>query len=546
MNASRFRPPSGPLARLLTTWLLAGTGGWAFTIAAAVYAFDRSGAGAVGLVTAARLLPAVVAAPLTGTLIDRLGRGGVVAGACAVEAGSIGAAAALMSVHGALWPIILLAAASSAAATAPRPALEALMPALASTPDELVRATAAWSAIDSAGFLIGGGAGGAAIALLSAGAVTATAAALFAIAAILALRLPWVKATEADEPEEQEGQIGDALAGLRTLVHAPLLRTAFVLLGGLMLIEGTTDVQLVVLSIRHLGMGNGGPGQLYAVWGVGGVLGSGVLLALVRFRGYGLALLLGALVFAVGVGVTGADGVPLALVAMLPVGIGFALVEAAVMALVPRLADDVVAGRVYALAEVLFAGAAGVGALLAPTLIRALGAPGSLAVVGAGFGALAIGVSGALAQLDAGQEEASRLRELLRGIRFLAPLPLPRLERLVRRAEAVTVPAGATVITAGEPGTEFYVIANGVVEIVEYGRTQGPGSGFGEIALLANVPRTATVRAVTDLALWSLNRGSFVAAVNSHGDVENLAGSTIAEHLARPRVSDEAGSAGDQ
>lgn len=85
MSASRFRPPSGPLAKLLTAWLLASTGGWAYTIVAAVYAFDGSGAGAVGLVTAAQLLPAVLTAPLTGTLIDRLGRAGVVAGAWVVK-----------------------------------------------------------------------------------------------------------------------------------------------------------------------------------------------------------------------------------------------------------------------------------------------------------------------------------------------------------------------------------------------------------------------------------------------------------------------------
>ncbi len=537
VNLSRFRPPRGPLAKLLTAWLCAGTGGWAFMIAAAVYAFDRSGAGAVGLVTAARLLPAVVAAPLTGTLIDRLGRATVVAGACAVQAVCLGGAAGLMSAHSVLWPIILLAAASSAAATAPRPALEALMPALASTPDELVRATAAWSATDNTGFLLGGGAGGMALALIGASAVTAVAAALFAGAAVLALSLPWVKATEADEPEEEEGGLGEALAGLRALGQAPLLRTAFLLLAGLTLIEGTTDVQLVVLSISHLGMGNGGPGQLYAVWGGGGVLGSATLLALVRRRGYGLALLVGALVFAVGVGVAGADGAALALVAMLPAGIGFALVETAVMALVPRLADDVVAGRVYALTEVVYAGGAGVGALIAPALINAFGASTSLAVVGAAYAALAIGVSRVLAKLDLGQEEASRVRELLRGISFLAPLPLPRLERLVRRAEPVAVAAGATVIAAGEPGHEFYAIADGEVEIVEYGRTQGPGSGFGEIALLADVPRTATVRALSDLRLWSLDRGTFVAAVNSHGDVAGLAGATIAEHLERPQVS---------
>jgi MFS family permease len=107
---------------------LAGTGRWAFAVAAAVYAFGRAGAGGVGVVTAAGLLPAVLAAPLAGILIDRLGRAVVVAAACAVEAVCIGAASALMGVDGALGPIILLAAMSGVAATAPRPALEALMP----------------------------------------------------------------------------------------------------------------------------------------------------------------------------------------------------------------------------------------------------------------------------------------------------------------------------------------------------------------------------------------------------------------------------------
>jgi hypothetical protein len=295
-------------------------------------------------------------------------------------------------------------------------------------------------------------------------------------------------------------------------------------------------VQLVALAIGRLRMGNAGPGILYACWGAGGMLGSAALLALVQRRGYGLALLVGSLLFAIGIGISGTSGVPIALLAMVPAGIGFALVETALMALVPRLADDVIAGRVYALAEILYAGAAGVGALIAPALIRALGVSGSLAVAGGAMAALAIAVGRALTRLDAGQEVASRVRDLLRGVSFLAPLPLPRLERLVHNAQPVSLPAGATVVAAGDVGTEFYVIADGTVEIVEYGRQQGPGSGFGEIALLRDVPRTATVRAATDVNLWTLGRQTFVAAVSALGDVAQAADAMIAEHLARPRV----------
>jgi MFS family permease len=89
-------------------------------VAVAVYAFRTSGVGAVGAVTAARLLPAVLAAPLTGGLIDRGDRARVVAIACVVQAACLGGAAALV-LGGAPLALVVVLAASSAAATAPRP-----------------------------------------------------------------------------------------------------------------------------------------------------------------------------------------------------------------------------------------------------------------------------------------------------------------------------------------------------------------------------------------------------------------------------------------
>jgi MFS family permease len=538
MRGPMSRVPRGPLATILGAWLLASTGGWAFTVALAVYAFDRSGAVAVGAVAAARLLPAVFAAPLTGGLIDRGDRGRVVAAACAVQAACLAIEAALVLDHASLAALVVLAATISAAATAARPGLQALMPAVASSTEELIRATAAWSATDSVAFMVGGGAGGIAIAEVGAGAVVAAAAAMLALASALAFRLPPVSATETDELEEDAESFAYVLAGLRALVRTPMLHAPFALFAGMLVLEGTTDVQLVVLSVGKLGMGNGGPGVLFAVWGAGGVLGGAAVLMLVRRRGYGLALALGAICFAAGVALAGVDGVPVAVAAMAPAGIGLALVEAAVMGIVPRLADDATIGRVYALSEVLYAGAAGVGALIAPVLIDALGAAGSLAAVGIAFGVGATLALKSFARLDAGQEEAARLRELLRGVSFLAPLVLPRLERLVRGAQAVAIPAGATVIRAGEPGEEFFVVEDGTVEIVEYGRKQGPGTGFGEIALLRDVPRTATVRALTDVRLWALSRRSFIAAVTGQGDASHLAEAVVSEQLARARVSE--------
>src|SRR5262249_55939683 len=158
-----------------------------------------------------------------------------------------------------------LVAIGGAAGTAVRPGLEALMPALADTPEELTSATAWWSALDGVGFLLGAGAGGITVAAIGAGEVILVAAALIALGGGLAIALPGVRAAEADEPTD-ETLIGEVLGGLRVLREIPALRTPVLLFACLLLIEGMTDVLIVVLAIRKLDMGNGGPGILYGAW----------------------------------------------------------------------------------------------------------------------------------------------------------------------------------------------------------------------------------------------------------------------------------------
>ena len=521
-----------PLAAVLAVWLLVATGGWVFLVAISVYAFHRSGSGGVGAVAAARLLPAMVAAPFVGQRIDRADRGRLIALSCVFQAACLSGAAALALADAPLAPVVVLAALISMAATAPRPALAALMPAFADSPEQLTRATGIWSAVDNGAFLLGGGLGGIALAATSTGAVVAAAAVMLALAAVLAAGLPRVRATALDDEDDEPEGFADALAGLRALLHAPMLRGPYALFAGALLLEGTSDVQLVALALGKLGMGNGGPGILFAAWGAAGMFGSVALMLLVRSRGYGLALAAGTFAFSVGLAAAGADGVAVALAAMVPAGVGFALVESSIVGLVPRLADDALIGRVYALSEILYAGAGGVGALIAPLLIAAFGTAGSLAVVGVGLGVCALLGWRACARIDSNQDQATRVRGLLRGVDFLAPLPLPRLERLVREARPVSAPAGADIIRRGDSGEEFYVIDDGTVEIVDYGFFRGPGEGFGAIALLRDVPRTATVRAATDVNLWALGRTAFIGAVTNTVDSQRLADELISAQLA--------------
>jgi len=527
------------LWRVLGSWFLFSSAQWMFMVASGVAAYEYGGAGAVGVVAVARLVPALLAAPVAGTLVDRLDRGRVVAGSCALAMLAFATGAVVVSDDLQLGLLVAVIVAVSVLGAPPRPALEALLPALARTPGDLVRATALWSAGDSAGFLVGAGAGGALLALVGTSAVMACAAGLAAATTLLAVGLPSRVASRPAEDAEDSG----VLAGIRVVASTPTLHSPMLLLAGLMVLEGATDVQVVALAIDKLELGSGGPGLLYLVWGVGGLAGSAVLLRIVRRTGYGRALLVGALVFGLLVAVAGLGGVVLAVAVMLPIGLGFALVEGGVMGVIPRLADDAVIGRVYGVTELLYSGAAAVGAALAPVLIAWWGISGSLVAVGLAYVMLALATWRGCVRLDRGQQTASRVRDLLHDVPFLRPLPLPQLERLVRAARPVTAVAGDTVISAGAMGQEFFVVETGELDVVEFGRTLGPGDGFGEIALVRDVPRTATIRARSESRLWAVARAPFLAALGTSPDARVATTGTVEEHLRRRLVAEEPGSA---
>ncbi len=529
------------LGSLLGAWGLACCATWGASVALAVYAFEVDGAGGVAAAAAARLLPAMLTAAPLASVLDRHDRARLVALGCLVQAGALLLTGLLMLGHAPLAPVVGLAALGSAASPVVRPGLESLMPALSRSPVELTRAVARWSQFDNGGFLVGAGLAGAAIAVVSPAVVVLAAAAAITLATRLSSALPAGAALEHEhELEGDDAEDTGLLAGLRVIVAAPLLRAAFLSFALLLLLDGTTDVLLVTLALGRLQLGHGGPGELNAVWGVGGVLAGVTLPVFVRRRGYGFALILGGAAFGAGIALCGVPSVPVVVLAMIPAGIGFALVEAAITAVIPRLVDDSLVGRVYGVAELLYGGAAGAGALLAPLALSALGDRDGLVACGGVMLAATLLVLGACRRLDAGEERAERVRGLLHRVAFLEPLPLPRLERLVRGAEAVAFPAGAVVIVAGDVGDAYYVIEDGEVEIEGLGVTYGPGSGFGEIALLHDVPRTATVRGVTELRLWRVTRRAFLAAVGASSEAARRAEAVVAERLARGATGAEA------
>jgi hypothetical protein len=193
-----------------------------------------------------------------------------------------------------------------------------------------------------------------------------------------------------------------------------------------------------------------------------------------------------------------------------------------------RTVSNEVLGRVLGVLHGVLLGSIGLGALVTPLLIHLVGLRTSLIGVGLVLPVVTTVALPWLRRIDS-RAPAPALASLLHGVGILEPLPLLTLERLAASLTEVKFPAGATVIRIGEAGDRFYVVGEGEVEIE--GKTFGPGSSFGEIALLRDVPRTATVTARTDVVLHALDREEFLGAVTGHEQARAAADIVISRRL---------------
>ena len=127
---------------------------------------------------------------------------------------------------------------------------------------------------------------------------------------------------------------------------------------------------------------------------------------------------------------------------------------------------------------------------------------------------------------------------LLRAIPIFAVLPPPALEGIARELEPVSLTRGTTLFHEGDPGDRYYAVANGAVEISRRGVVVGTaarGEGFGEIALIRDVPRTATVTATSDAQLYGVRKDLFVRTVTGHAGAARATDEIIADHLEDPQ-----------
>jgi CRP-like cAMP-binding protein len=107
----------------------------------------------------------------------------------------------------------------------------------------------------------------------------------------------------------------------------------------------------------------------------------------------------------------------------------------------------------------------------------------------------------------------------VRGLPLFAPLPIALQENIALRLTERSYGAGEPILTQGEVGDSFFVVADGEVEVQVDGavrRSQHAGDFFGEIALLRDVPRTASVSAIGPVTVLVIEREEFLAGVGGH------------------------------
>ncbi|HSL66213.1 MAG TPA: cyclic nucleotide-binding domain-containing protein, partial [Gaiellaceae bacterium] len=457
---------------------------WAVWIAMLVYAYEQGGAMEAGLVALAQLAPAALFGPFASVLADRRRPAGVLVAGYVAQATAMGATAGVLVAEGPPLLAYACAAVAATAVTVTRPTQATLVPALARSPEELTAANVVSGWIESLSMLAAPALAGVLLAVASPGAVFAAMAAVAAASALLVVPVHGPAAAGAAGAPAQE-----ALAGFRLVARDRDARTLVALLGGQFVVIGALDVLFVVLAVDTLALGAPWAGYLNAAFGAGGALGIVATVALVGRRRLAPPLALGLAVWSVAFAALALRATALAAIVLLAAaGAGRSLLDIAGRTLLQRTCRTDVLSRVFGVLEGLSMAGLAAGSLLAPLLVAAGGARGALLVLALLLPLVLVVVGRRLLELDGRADVPVVEIGLLRSLPVFAPLGAPELEAVARRLVAVEAAAGEAVVTQGEAGERFYVVADGSLDVGDL-RTLERGDCFGEIALLRGVRR---------------------------------------------------------
>jgi len=512
---------SRPIRLLLLAWFLAYAGDLAAFTAASVYVYAVGGAAYVGLLGLLKALPGALLVPLVGSWSDRVRRERLLMVSVALRALLLGAAAAVMTGGAQAILVLVLVGVEAGLASVFRQVQAALLPWLARTPDELTHANTAVSVMQSAAMLVGPAVAAGLLVVSTPQAAMLAACGFTAIAAVV---LVGVRPLSSKAPARGAGLVKqlklDMAAGFEAGVRRRGVLPLVIPAAAQTFARGVLGVLTVTIALSVFDLGSAGVGWLAAALGVGGVLAGPIAAVLVR--GHRVARCFAA-------GVAG-WGVPMILLAFTHarywpylmfglIGVANVFDDAGVYSALQRVIPSRLIGRALAMRRAVLLLSMGLGSIVAPLLIDAWGARGALITTGLLLVAIVALSVPSLTIIDHRISEPGPDLALLRQVSFFAPLPFALVEHLASELRSATYEPGDVIIQDGQPGERFYMIAAGRARVCKDGkelRQMGTGESFGEIALLRQVPRTATVIAVTSLQARTLTREEFLAAVTGN------------------------------
>ena len=521
-------------------WFASLGGELAGSIALLVYAYNEGGAGLVALYGVVRTLPAILITPAVVSVTDGFAPDRVLRVTLAARATLLGLAALGAFVGAPPFIVIAAGAMGSWLAGAYRPIQASVLPWLARTPGELTAANVVAALGENAATLIGPVGAGVALAAFGVPAAIALGALLVAIGGAMVLRL-----TVPSRGQGTAGVGGQAAMVAMRAGAADLSRLAppagvTILIFAQTFVRGALTVLIVVLALDVLFLGEASVGWLTAAMGIGGLIGGAIAGAVLSVGRLARGFVAGLLLWGVPLAVLSLAPSPLtAYLALAVVGIGNAVEDVAIFTLMPRAFRPRFVGRALGALELTAFVGIGLGSVAAPLLVDALGVRGSLGALGGGLTALAILYATRFVRLDADLPVPGPEAGLLRRNPIFAPLPLATVELLATQLSPHRFGPGEVVMTEGEPGDRFHLIAEGTASVSVAGEarpTLRVGEGFGEIALLRDIPRTATVTAIEPLRTLSLPRDAFLAAIGSSRLSAEMAAATARNRLGPDQI----------
>jgi hypothetical protein len=500
---------NGALRRVLAAYLVFNVAEWATWIALLVWGYGHGGVRGASAIALVQLVPSALAAAPAAALLGRIPHGRALClGYAAQSLTFVAVGAALV----ADLPILVVGTAvlCSVAIDLTRPVHHATLPEISHTTGDLTAGNAASGALEAVATFVGPLASAVLLALWGPGGVLLAMGGCTLVGVLLTLTL-------VTGPPPARAADGTAAQPMRTVLRHPAARLMSLLIAAEYVLVGMTDILLVVLALDVLSMADSGPGILTSAVGVGGIAGALVTLVLIGRQHLATPLVLGAVAAGVAFAATGLATVPaVAFVLVAVSSAGKMFYDVASRTFIQRLLPDHLLTAMFGLQESLASTGLALGTLAAPALVDGVGPRGAFLAAGLFLPVVALAAYGALRRLDRRAAVPMDVLELLLRVPIVAVLAPRIVERLARDAVAETSPAGAYVVRQGEPGASFYVIASGRVQVDIDGavvRDLGPGDWFGEIALLRDVPRTASVRSLSDVALWAVDRDTFLTSV---------------------------------